>query len=231
MFSPVKNKKIYEEVIEQIKDMIYKGILKKGDKLPSERDMVEKLQVSRTSVREALRSLEIVGLIESRQGEGNFIKEDFEGGLIEPLSVMFMLQDSKSEEILELRKIIEVGTIKLAAERITESELERLNELKEKLKTPNKEENLAEIDREFHYKIAAASKNFLLLGVLNAISALMESYIKDARKSILEEEGNRQELITQHENIFEALNNNSEDEAVEAMTKHLDFANKYMINR
>ncbi|BDR63868.1 FadR/GntR family transcriptional regulator [Clostridium tetani] len=231
MFSPVKNKKIYEEVIEQIKDMIYKGILKKGDKLPSERDMVEKLQVSRTSVREALRSLEIVGLIESRQGEGNFIKEDFEDGLIEPLSVMFMLQDSKSEEILELRKIIEVGTIKLAAERITESELERLNELKEKLKTPNKEENLAEIDREFHYKIAAASKNFLLLGVLNAISALMESYIKDARKSILEEEGNRQELITQHENIFEALNNNSEDEAVEAMTKHLDFANKYMINR
>ncbi|BDR72076.1 GntR family transcriptional regulator [Clostridium tetani] len=231
MFSPVKNKKIYEEVIEQIKDMIYKGILKKGDKLPSERDMVEKLQVSRTSVREALRSLEIVGLIESRQGEGNFIKEDFEDGLIEPLSVMFMLQDSKSEEILELRKIIEVGTIKLAAKRITESELEELNELKEKLKTPNKEENLAEIDREFHYKIAAASKNFLLLGVLNAISALMESYIKDARKSILEEEGNRQELITQHENIFEALNNNSEDEAVEAMTKHLDFANKYMINR
>ncbi|AVP54398.1 GntR family transcriptional regulator [Clostridium tetani] len=231
MFSPVKNKKIYEEVIEQIKDMIYKGILKKGDKLPSERDMVEKLQVSRTSVREALRSLEIVGLIESRQGEGNFIKEDFEDGLIEPLSVMFMLQDSKSEEILELRKIIEVGTIKLAAERITESELEELNELKEKLKTPNKEENLAEIDREFHYKIAAASKNFLLLGVLNAISALMESYIKDARKSILEEEGNRQELITQHENIFEALNNNSEDEAAEAMTKHLDFANKYMINR
>ncbi|BDR66586.1 FadR/GntR family transcriptional regulator [Clostridium tetani] len=231
MFSPVKNKKIYEEVIEQIKDMIYKGILKKGDKLPSERDMVEKLQVSRTSVREALRSLEIVGLIESRQGEGNFIKEDFEDGLIEPLSVMFMLQNSKSEEILELRKIIEVGTIKLAAKRITESELEELNELKEKLKTPNKEENLAEIDREFHYKIAAASKNFLLLGVLNAISALMESYIKDARKSILEEEGNRQELITQHENIFEALNNNSEDEAVEAMTKHLDFANKYMINR
>ncbi|CDI49042.1 FadR/GntR family transcriptional regulator [Clostridium tetani] len=231
MFSPVKNKKIYEEVIEQIKDMIYKGILKKGDKLPSERDMVEKLQVSRTSVREALRSLEIVGLIESRQGEGNFIKEDFEDGLIEPLSVMFMLKDSKSEEILELRKIIEVGTVKLAAKRITESELGKLNELKEKLRTPNKEENLAEIDREFHYKIAAASKNFLLLGVLNAISALMESYIKDARKSILEEEGNRQELITQHENIFEALNNNSEDEAVKAMTKHLDFANKYMINR
>ncbi|MCG4580162.1 FadR/GntR family transcriptional regulator [Clostridium cochlearium] len=231
MFSPVKNKKVYEEVIEQIKDMIYKGILKKGDKLPSERHMVEKLQVSRTSVREALRCLEIIGLIESRQGEGNFIKENFENGLIEPLSVMFMLKDSKSEEILELRKIIEIGTVQLAAKRISKSELDELKELKEKLKTLNKEENLAEIDREFHYKIAEASQNFLLLGVLNAISSLMESYIKDARKSILEEEGNRQELIKQHENIFEALNNNNEDEAIKAMTKHLDFANKYMINR
>lgn len=231
MFSPVKNKKVYEEVIEQIKDMIYKGILKKGDKLPSERHMVEKLQVSRTSVREALRCLEIIGLIESRQGEGNFIKENFENGLIEPLSVMFMLKDSKSEEILELRKIIEIGTVQLAAKRISKSELDELKELKEKLKTLNKEENLAEIDREFHYKIAEASQNFLLLGVLNAISSLMESYIKDARKSILEEEGNRQELIKQHENIFEALNNNNEDEAIKAMTKHLDFANKYMINK
>ena len=231
MFSPVKNKKVYEEVIEQIKDMIYKGILNKGDKLPSERHMVEKLQVSRTSVREALRCLEIIGLIESRQGEGNFIKENFENGLIEPLSVMFMLKDSKSEEILELRKIIEIGTVQLAAKRISKSELDELKELKEKLKNLNKEENLAEIDREFHYKIAEASQNFLLLGVLNAISSLMESYIKDARKSILEEEGNRQELIKQHENIFEALNNNNEDEAIKAMTKHLDFANKYMINR
>lgn len=231
MFISVKNKKVYEEVIEQIKDMIYNGILKKGDKLPSERDMVEELQVSRTSVREALRSLEVIGLIESRQGEGNFIKESFEDGLIEPLSVMFMLKDSKSEEILELRKIIEIGTVQLAAERINSNELKELEELKEKLKIPNNEEILAEIDREFHYKIAAASKNFLLLGVLNAISSLMESYIKYARKNILEEEGNRQILIKQHEDVFTALNNKDENEAVKAMTKHLDFANKYMINK
>lgn len=231
MFIPVKNKKVYEEVIEQIKDMIYNGILKKGDKLPSERDMVEKLQVSRTSVREALRSLEIIGLIESRQGEGNFIKESFEDGLIEPLSVMFMLKESKSEEILELRKIVEIGTVQLAAKRINSNELKELEELKEKLRIPNKEESLAEIDREFHYKIAAASKNFLLLGVLNAISSLMESYIKDARKNILEEEGNRQILIKQHEDVFRALNNKDENEAAKAMTKHLDFANKYMINK
>ena len=95
MFISVKNKKVYEEVIEQIKDMIYNGILKKGDKLPSERDMVEELQVSRTSVREALRSLEVIGLIESRQGEGNFVKDSLEKGHIEPPSVMHMGKDSK----------------------------------------------------------------------------------------------------------------------------------------
>lgn len=74
MFSPIKNTRVYEKAIEQIKDMIVEGTFKKGDKLPSEREMAESLQISRTSIREALRELEIMGLIESRQGDGNFVK-------------------------------------------------------------------------------------------------------------------------------------------------------------
>ena len=78
MLSPIKNTKIYEKVIEQIKDMVKKGEIKSGDKLPPERDLAEQLQVSRTSVREALRSMEMLGLVESRQGGGNFIKNNLE---------------------------------------------------------------------------------------------------------------------------------------------------------
>ena len=70
MFIPIKSTKVYQQVIIQIKDMIDKGTLKKGDKLPSERTLVEQLQVSRASIREALRALEVIGLIECRQGEG-----------------------------------------------------------------------------------------------------------------------------------------------------------------
>ncbi|PRR80069.1 HTH-type transcriptional regulator LutR [Clostridium liquoris] len=228
MFNPVKNTKVYEQVIYQIKDMINKGVLKKGDKLPSERDMVESLQVSRTSIREALRSLEIIGLIESKQGEGNFIRSSFENSLIEPLSIMFMLQDSNPGEILELRKIIEKETAGLAAERITEEELKELELLMGKFKELVEGEQMVSVDREFHYKIAQASKNFLILSIFNAISSLMESFIKDARKNILIKEENKEILYKQHENIYKALLNKNPQQAMKAMIEHLDFTNEYM---
>lgn len=229
MFNPVKNTKVYEQVIYQIKDMINKGVLKKGDKLPSERDMVESLQVSRTSVREALRSLEIIGLIECKQGEGNFIKSSFENSLIEPLSIMFLLQDSNSKEILELRKMIEKETAALAAERITEEELKELELLIVKFGELVEGEEMVKVDREFHYKIAQASKNFLILSVFNAISSLMESFIKDARKNILAREENKGILYKQHESIYKALLNRDPDQAMQAMMEHLNFTNDYMI--
>ncbi|KAJ53516.1 GntR family transcriptional repressor for pyruvate dehydrogenase complex [Clostridium tetanomorphum] len=228
MFNPIRNTKVYEQVIFQIKDMIDRGILKKGDKLPSEREMVEKLQVSRTSIREALRSLEIIGLIESRQGEGNFIRSSFENSLIEPLSIMFMLQDSKSEEILELRISIERETALLAAQRITDEELEEIELLVEKLKELKEGEEMAKVDREFHYKIAQASKNFLILSIFNAMSSLMETCIKDARKNILIKKDNKEILFKQHEDIYKALLDRDGEKALQAMKTHLDFANEYM---
>src|SRR5690554_3631179 len=129
MYTPVKNTKVYEEVIEQIKFMITSGQLKKGEKLPPERELVEKFQVSRTSVREALRALQIIGLIESRQGGGNYIKDSFDDNLIEPLSMMFVLQNSRNSEILELRRVLEVETARLAAKNISDEELTRLKEI------------------------------------------------------------------------------------------------------
>ena len=77
MFSPIKNTKVYEQVIDQIKEMINEGTLKKGDKLPSERDLAQQLNVGRTSIREAIRALEVIGLIDCKQGEGNYIKSNY----------------------------------------------------------------------------------------------------------------------------------------------------------
>jgi GntR family transcriptional regulator, transcriptional repressor for pyruvate dehydrogenase complex len=229
MFSPIKNTKVYEQVIDQIKNMIADGTLKRGDKLPSERDLVAQLQVSRTSIREALRSLEIIGLVECKQGEGNFIKESFTEGLFEPLSVMFMLQESRMEEVLGLRRIIEVETAVLAAKRINAEELNYLNNLISKLRETEDEKVAAQIDKQFHYEIAKASGNFLILNILNTVSYLIDSFIKDARSKILAEEKNKNILINQHEYIYKGLLNHSAEEASNAMREHLDFANKYMM--
>lgn len=230
MLNPIKNTKVYEQVIEQIKGMIADGILKKGDKLPSERELVEQLQVSRTSIREALRAMEIIGLIECKQGGGNFVKSDFKNNLFEPLSIMFMLEKGDPIEIIEVRKIIEVETAALAAERITQDELDKLGIIVEDLKKSVNEEEAVQIDKKFHYELATASKNKLIITILNAISSLIDAYIKDARKKILEKEENRALLSSQHEKVYIALKNHNPSEAVEAMKQHLDFANKYMSN-
>lgn len=228
MFSPIKNTKVYEQVIAQIKSMIVNGTLKSGDKLPSERELVEHLQVSRPSIREALRALQTTGLIECKQGEGNYISQSFENTLFEPLSIMFMLQESNPEKIIEVRKVIEVETAAIAAEKITDEELESLHELIKALKNSTYENDNSKLDKKFHYQIAQASGNVIILNILNAISLLIDSFIEGTRKNILVDEKNKEVLVTQHTNIYEALKNHDSQKASEAMRKHLDFANKYI---
>lgn len=230
MFTPVKNTKVYEQVIEQIKDMIFSGKLKKGDKLPPERDLVDQLKASRTSIREAIRALQIIGLIECRQGGGNYIKESFEESLFEPLSMMVVLQNSRSTEILELRKILEVETAALAAEKVTKSELEEMGRIMDEMKASSDEVLSSELDRELHYKIASASKNFLAVNILKAVSFLIDSSIKDARERILKEKENKKTLIEHHENVYNALFEHDSDKAALAMKKHLDFINDYLVS-
>ncbi|MFT5873393.1 MAG: GntR family transcriptional repressor for pyruvate dehydrogenase complex [Clostridium sp.] len=228
MFSPIRNTKVYEQVIDQIKEMIDKGTLKKGDKLPSERNLVEQLKVSRTSIREALRALEVIGLIECRQGEGSYIKASFQDNLFEPLSIMFMLEGSNPEEIWELRKIMEVEASGLAAKRITSVQLKELKVITQKLKDCEEEDVNAEIDKEFHYKIAECSGNILIYNILRTVSTLVDHFIVDARKLILEEPGNKPILFTQHNEVYLAMEKHSSAAARQAMRDHLDFANKYM---
>ncbi|MCB2295742.1 FadR family transcriptional regulator [Clostridium algoriphilum] len=229
MFSPIKNTKVYEQVIEQIRDMIDKGTLTKGDKLPSERNLVQQLQVSRASIREALRALEVIGLIECRQGEGSYIKASFQDNLFEPLSIMFMLEGSNPEAIWELRKILEVEASGLAAKRITSGQLNELCEITERFMNSEGEEEAitAEIDKEFHYKIAECSGNILIFNILRTVSILVDHFIVDARKLIIIHEGNKEILYSQHNDIYLAIEKHNSADARQAMREHLDFANKY----
>jgi len=227
MFSPIKNTKVYEQVIDQIRNMIDKGTLKKGDRLPSERKLVEQLQVSRASIREALRALEVIGLIECRQGEGSYIKASFQDNLFEPLSIMFMLEGSNQEEIWELRKILEVEAAGLAAKRITLEQLKELKELTQSFINSENEDINAEIDKEFHYKIAECSGNILIFNILRTVSILVDHFIVDARKLILMHQGNKEILFSQHNEIYLSIEKHDPVAARQTMRTHLDFANKY----
>ena len=228
MFSPIKNTKVYEQVMDQIREMIDNGVLKKGDKLPSERDLVEELQVSRASIREALRALEVIGLIECRQGEGNFIKSSFQDNLFEPLSIMYTLEGTNPEDILELRKIMEVEASGLAAKRITDEQLGELKEIMERFENCSDENMNAMIDKELHYKIAEYSGNVLIFNILRTVSHLIDDFIKDTRKLIIADQEKKKILLLQHKEIYLAIEMHSSVAARKAMRQHLDYTNKYI---
>lgn len=229
MFTPIKNTKVYEQVVIQIKKMIIDGTLKKGDKLPTERELAEQLQVSRTSVREAIRALEVIGLVESRQGAGNYIRDTFESSLFEPMSMMFLLEESNPREIVELRKVLEIETVVLAASRITKEELAYLEQLLEEMRKSNTEEVNVVLDKKFHYSIARASKNLLIINVLQVISQLIDDLIKGSREKILSIEENRIKLTQQHELIYNALKNGDTKGAFEAMNGHFRLIEEYYL--
>lgn len=228
MLNTVKNTRVYEQVIEKIKNIIEKGELKCGDKLPSERELCEQLDVSRTSVREALRVLEILGIIECKMGEGNFIKDNFEDSLLEPLSMTFMLHGSKTDEILDIRKFIEPGTAALAAKNINDEQLQEIKDLINLLNNTENEEKCAEIDKKIHYKIVRASGNYLVSNMMFAVSTLVETYIEDVVTNMFQSEENKSQVKKQHEDIVHAIEKHDSVGASIAMLKHLEYTNDYI---
>ncbi|MDM0446794.1 FadR/GntR family transcriptional regulator [Clostridium perfringens] len=226
MFKPVKNMKVYEQVVDQIKEMVRVGQIKKGDKLPTERVMAEELQVSRTSIREAMRALEVVGLIESRQGAGNYIREEFDDVLLEPLSIVFMLQNGTNKDIFELREVLELSTIFLSVMRISDEELKKLGELVERFKTSRDEEENVKIDSEFHSIIVKGANNVLITNLLEGVSELVDKFISEGRRAILSDERNRGKLLDFHEKIYLAIKNRDAYSTYKHMQEHFQLIKK-----
>ncbi|WP_315071339.1 FadR/GntR family transcriptional regulator [uncultured Clostridium sp.] len=226
MLAPNKNPKVYDQVIEEIKSKIKSGDIKKGDRLPSEREMAESLGVSRTSVREALRALEVVGLVESRQGAGNYIKTNFDNSLFEPISVMFMLQESSPKEMYDLRETLELQCARLSAKNIEDNELDLLTAILDRMYIAESEEESLKLDIKFHYLIAKSSRNVLLLNVLDVISQLVDEFIQKFRMQILHAGNTKENLLEIHENIVRALKLRDESKAYNAMLEHFELIRK-----
>ena len=215
--------KVYTKVINDIKEKILNGQLKNGDRLPSEREMAEKLEVSRTSIREAIRVLEIMGLIESKRGSGNYITNSFENSLFEPLSIMFMLQEYSTKDIHELRETLEIECCRVASKLISNEDINLLKEIINDMDNSYDEEESLLLDIRFHNIIVKSSNNPLIINVLKVISQLMDKFIKESRKIILCEENNRKILLNSHKEIVLSLQERNEDRAIISMKNHFDI--------
>lgn len=156
MSSSTGNTKVYIEIVRQLRAMIEADGLIPGDKIPSERELSERLNVGRSSVREALRALELLGLIETRRGEGTFIR-DFRGNQLVELLSTFILQDIKAKnDVIETKHLIEMDCLRLIIEHGKTNELEKLQEAIN-VSVPD--------DDVFFYNIVKLSGNLLLLRI------------------------------------------------------------------
>lgn len=219
---PIKTKRIYEEIVEQIRKLVTEGQLRPGDRLPSERHLAERLQVSRASVREALSALEMMGLLEIRSGEGTYIRQVNIESVIAPLAWVLSVERDTLLELLEVRKILEVQAVGLAAERSDEEDIAELKEIIQKMKIDLETNQIGEkADHHFHYAIARATHNKVLIRLMNTISDTMQQTLKASRVKLYEMDQMPQRLYEEHVAVFEAIQAGKASVARDLMLAHL----------
>lgn len=218
MFKPIKKAKVYEEIVAKIKDMVEKGRFKSGDQLPVERELAEVFRVSRSSVREALRSLESQGFIESRQGDGTYIARQPVESLVRPLASVILTEKDDQMELFEMRRMIEPDLAYLAAERATEEEIAMMEKVLDlQQEQIDRGDYETDVDRNFHYIMARAARNKALLRITdNIIDLLAES-----REQYLQVEGRPQKSILRHREVLEAIRARDPERAEKCMLEHL----------
>jgi len=223
-YKKIKPKKIYEEVAETLHEMIRSGQLKPGDRLDSVQQLAENFQVGRSAIREALSALKAMGLVEIKQGEGTFVKGFEPNQIIFPLSTAILMNKEDVLHLLEVRKIIEVGTAASAARNRTESDLLEMSQVLEEMRLAKGDEELGEkADLLFHLSLSEATHNPILCNLLGQVSEAMEETMKETRRLwIFSKQITVEMLYHQHVEIYNAVVEQDEDKAMKAMLSHLE---------
>ena len=225
-FEVIRKNKVYEEVAKQIERLIIKK-LKPGDKLPSERELAEMLQVSRSSIRDAIRGLELVGLVEPRQGAGTIVREPSQSSL-NPFGNALERRQELVGELIDFRKMLEPP---LAARAATNATPEEISEMEEILQRQEDKQNRGEAaiaeDAEFHYSVALASGNSVVLKVLDILMDLL----RDTRERSLQVEGRAQKSLAGHRRILAAIKRHDAESAKSAMRRHIEDVEEIVLNQ
>ena len=224
------NERAYDKVIEYIQLEIRNGTLRRGERLPSERDLAELLGISRNSVREALRTLSLMGFISSVQGAGNYVTCALEKNLATTLNMMLLLGETNTSQLSQLRRGIESETARLAARRILPSQLEKLDALVRKMSDEPNAEKALQYDQEFHHLLCIASGNKLIQSLFEAMISMINNFIRTMYIRIGEDVGQKQALHEAHVKLVDALRLRDEKAAMSAIFEHFEIVDE-AINR
>jgi GntR family transcriptional repressor for pyruvate dehydrogenase complex len=214
-FEAIPRSKVYQEVARQLERRITQE-LKPGDLLPPERELVRMLGVSRDSVRNAIRTLELMGLLEPRQGIGTVVCGVAAKG--NPLATALLEKREMVAELIDVRKMIEPPLAARAALHISPDAIADMEEILARQKRKVAQGKLGiEEDSEFHYAIALASDNSVILKIVDVLMDLL----RETRESALQVEGRQEKSLAGHHRILSALKLGDAAAAEAAMRRHL----------
>lgn len=217
-----KKQRLSDSITEELEKMIIEKF-RPGDKIPPELELAERFGVGRSTIRESMKAMTAKGII-VRRNEGTFVSTEVNRCLIEPLSLLVNMEIGNIENLIELREILELGTIRIAAERITSEDIDELERLNWQMHEPGAEPTkLQNIDIQFHNKIVEATKNQLLVELLNAARKVMVQNSEDPYGI--------QEVfpavLDSHRELIKALKAHDPQAAYQVMRAYFDFTHTY----
>ena len=226
MFKAARYCKISDQIVEQIRKAILEGKLKPGDKLPPESELIEKFKVSKATLREALRSLEVLGFLEIRKGfsGGAFVTEINMKKARESLINFLHFKNLSLKDLSEVRLILEPYIVEKAALTITEEDLHRLKELIEECEYALKQD--MPLDRkneiDFHRTLAGATGNPILMFIIDFV----ENLLLDSKEILQPNKGFSKKVLRAHKRIYKFLLERNPEKAREEMVKHVKEVTK-----
>jgi GntR family transcriptional repressor for pyruvate dehydrogenase complex len=216
---PIKKTRVAEEVADRIRVLILDGTFPQGQPLPSERVLTEQFGVSRGSIRDALRMLETIGLIETQHGRGTFPRELTVDRLVAPLASMMTYQHDLQDELMDVRRMFEPAVARVAATRATDEDFADLQRIldtqRRKLKTGR---SAIVEDTAFHAALARSTRNRVIVSLM----ATLNDLLVESRTMTLRQKGRPAKSIEGHEAVVAALRRRDAEGAARAMSNHID---------
>lgn len=216
---PVKKALLSDQIIEEIKKSIIDGRLEPGDRLPSERELADKMGVCRTTIREALKGVEAMGII-TRTNEGTVVNDYLSSIFSDPLTQKLILKALSYKDLIEVRRTLEVEMVALAAERAKDEDIQKLQDALAGMhaEQPMNLDKFVEVDIAYHQAIAEATQNLVFQELFNTVRELMW----EQQMKVVEDEGILHHSLSYHKKILDAIINRDKEQAKKLMTEHLD---------
>jgi GntR family transcriptional regulator, transcriptional repressor for pyruvate dehydrogenase complex len=220
VYKVVRTSRLYEQIVQQIEESVLNGTLKPGDQLPAERELAQRLGVSRTAVREAVKALREKGLVEAYSGRGTFVTDGTTQAARQSFDLMVKIgQQEGAPHLAELRLILEPGIAALAAVRAKEEDLTALRETVAVMdRAQDDPEAYIEADLDFHLALAETVANPLILSLIDSIVGLL----REQRIKIFNVEGGPQRGQVHHKRILDAMERRDAEMTRTAMRAHLE---------